>query len=131
MNLEFILADRSLRLEQEFGSYRDTIYYQVLHDRAEWSLGVVQVTWTVTEAQCSACSLCVIKMYPILESQMLFFLLRFWYDHASQNSNLQNVEVPGMRVLRILCLTLGSVSNEIYDKYCHFPTPQFSSFAFL
>ena len=77
MNLEFILADRSLRLEQEFRSYRDTIYYQYFMMEQSWSLGVVQVTWTFTEAQCSARSLHAIKMYPILESQILFFSSSF------------------------------------------------------
>lgn len=43
------------------------------------------------------------------------------YDHASWNSNLQNMEVFSMRV--ILHFTLGFVSKEeIYDKCFHFPT---------
>ena len=92
MNLEFILADRSPCLEEEFRAYHDAIYYHDFMMEQSWSLRIVQITWTFTEAQCSTCSLCAIN-------KILFFLLLFGYERASQNSNLQNVKVSSMKFL--------------------------------
>lgn len=126
MSLEFILADRSSCLEEEFRAYRDAIYYHAFMTEQSWSSGTVEITG-LSQKHSAPHVVCV------QWTKSFFFLLLFVYERASQNSNLQNMKVSSMKFLAYYFVSYrgGLFLNGIYDKCSHLATSWLFIFGFL